>query len=172
MGSPSTSTEAQPAEDKVSPQKAEAPAAKPAPRGAAPQFVPEPPARAEQAPTAPPAPAAAPAPAPAPEPSANIAAPASGVAADAQGGRTDEMRAAPQLQRSMPERRSAAAQLQANVVQTPEDWLARIARMRELGQDEAADKELARFRERYPDYRLSEAMAKKVEKQAPAGPTK
>ncbi|HZS67451.1 MAG TPA: hypothetical protein VFA72_10075 [Burkholderiales bacterium] len=157
VSAPSTSTAAQPTQDKIAPQ-----------RRAAPQFTPEPPPPAEQPAAAPPAPA----PAPAPEPSANIAAPAPGVAAGAQGSRADETRAAPQLQRSIPERRSAAVQLQADVAETPDQWLARIARMRELGQDDAADKELARFRERYPDYRMSAAMAKKVEKQAPAAPAK
>jgi len=157
VSAPSTSTAAPPTQDKIAPQ-----------RRAAPQFTPEPPPRAEQPAAASPAPAAP----PAPEPSANIAAPASGVAAGAQGSRADETRAAPQLQRSMAERRSAAVQLHADVAETPEQWLARIARMRDLGQHEEADKELARFRERYPDYRIPEAMAKKVEKQAPAAPAK
>jgi len=72
------------------------------------------------------------------------------------------MRAAPQVQRSMAAR--------ANLVEAPDQWLARIARMRELGQDDEAEKELVRFRERYPDYRIPEAMAKKLEKRAPSPP--
>jgi len=83
-----------------------------------------------------------------------------GAAADAQRNRADKMRAAPQAQRSIAAR-------QSNLVEAPDQWLARIARMRQLGQDGEAEKELARFRERYPDYRIPEAMAKKLEKQAP-----
>src|SRR5215510_6113406 len=58
MSEPSPPAAAAPAQEKVTPHER-----------AAPQFVPEPPPRAEQAPAAP----AAPAPAPAPEPSANVA---------------------------------------------------------------------------------------------------
>jgi hypothetical protein len=148
----------------------QAPMNAPAQEREAPPAVPARPAerrRAERAPyfaaEPPPAPAAAPAPAP----NANVAAPAAGVAADAERKRTDETRAAPQLQRSM-----AAPRTAASAEEPPEQWLARIARMRELGQDEAADKELVRFRERYPDFRISEPMAKKVEKQAPGAPAK
>jgi hypothetical protein len=143
-------------------------AAKPAPRRRAEQasqFAPEPPPRVEQAPAA--------TPASAPEPSANIAAPMAGAAADAQRYRADEVRAtetrtAPQVQRSMAARRGAATEAQANLAETPEQWLERIARMRRLGRDDEAEKELARFRERYPDYRIPEALAKKLEKQAPS----
>jgi hypothetical protein len=147
MSAPSTPVAAPPSDK----QEPEAPAAKPAPRR-----------RAEPAPQL--------APAPAPEPNANVAVPAAGTAAEEERKRVDEIRAGPQAQRSMAAR--SAADVQANLVETPDQWLARIARMRELGQDEQADKELARFRERYPDYRIPEAMAKKVEKQAPAAPAR
>ena len=155
-------------QDKVAPQEREAPPAKPAPRRRVeetPRFAPEPPPRAESAAAVPP-----PAPAPAPAPDSNIAAPAAGVAAEAEQKRADESRAAPALQRPMAASRSAAANLHADVSETPEQWLARITRMRELGRDDEADKELARFRERYPDYRMSAALAKKVEKQTPGAP--
>ena len=161
MSAPSTSTQSQPSLDKVAPQEREAPAAKPALRRQAeqaPGFAPEPPPRAEQAPAAPPAPA--------PEPNASVAAPAAGAATEAEMKRADESRAAPQ--RPMAASRSAAANLQADVRETPEQWLARIARMRALGRDDEADKELARFRERYPDYRIPGAMAKRLEKQTPS----
>ena len=149
MSAPSTSMEAQPARDKVA-QEREAPPAKPAPRRRAPDvpFTPEPPPRAAQA-------------------------PAAGAVADAPRNRADEMRpaerrAAPQLQRSMAAQPSATAEAQANLVEAPEQWLERIARMRQLGRDEEAEKELARFRERYPDYRIPEAIAKRLGKQAPS----
>jgi len=145
MSAPATPGLSTPAQDKVAQERE------------APQFAPEPPPRTESAPTAP-APTSQPA--PAPEPSANIAAPMAGAPADAQRNRADEMRAAPQAQRSIAAR-------QSNLVEAPDQWLARIARMRQLGQDGEAEKELARFRERYPDYRIPEAMAKKLEKQAP-----
>ncbi len=155
MSAPSA-TVAPPSQEQAAPRDREVPAAppaKPAPRRRA-------------------APDVQFAPAPAPEPSANIAAPMAGAAADAQRNRTDEMRAAearvaPQLQRSMAARKSAATEAQANLAEAPEQWLERIARMRQLGQDDLAEKELARFRERYPDYRIPDAMAKKLEKQAP-----
>jgi hypothetical protein len=142
-------TVAAPSSDKPAAPQREAPPATPAPRR-----------RAEPAPQF--------APAPAPEPNANVAAPAAAAAADAERKRTDETRAAPQLQRSIVPARSAPAAAQANLVETPDQWLARIARMRQLGQDDEAEKELARFRERYPDYRIPEAMAKKLEKQVPS----
>ncbi|HYL23613.1 MAG TPA: hypothetical protein VEV21_04400 [Burkholderiales bacterium] len=141
MSAPATPVLSPRTQDKVAPQEREAPPARPAPRR-----------RVEQAP--------APPPAPAPQPSANIAAPMAGAAA--------ETRTAPQVQRSMGARLSAATEAQANLAETPEQWLERIARMRQLGRDEEAEKELARFRERYPDYRIPEAMAKKLEKQAPS----
>jgi hypothetical protein len=46
----------------------------------------------------------------------------------------------------------------------PERELERIAEMRRQGRDEEADKALAEFRKRYPDYRISQAMLEKVEK--------
>jgi len=42
--------------------------------------------------------------------------------------------------------------------------LERIARLRAAGRHEDADKALAQFRKRYPDYRLSDEMKAKVEK--------
>ena len=152
LSAPPTPEAAPPTRDQVAPQVREAPAAKPAPRRPAPQFAPEPPPRAESAP-------AAPAPAPAPESNANIAAPAAGVAADAQRKRADEMRAAPQLQRSMAAPRSAASTA-ARDEEPPERWLERIIELRREGKQEEADKQLAAFRARYPDYKLPAAALK------------
>ena len=62
---------------------------------------------------------------------------------------------------------SARAQTQmarASVEQSPELELERIARLRTAGRHEEADKALAEFRKRYPDYKISEAMLEKVEK--------
>jgi hypothetical protein len=46
--------------------------------------------------------------------------------------------------------------------ETPEQWLERIARLREAGKARAADQSLAEFRKRYPDYRVPEAMRARV----------
>ena len=48
--------------------------------------------------------------------------------------------------------------------QTPERWLERIAELRSQGKDDDADRELAEFRRRYPDYRISDAMLDKVKR--------
>jgi hypothetical protein len=46
--------------------------------------------------------------------------------------------------------------------ETPEQWLERIARLREAGKAREADESLAEFRKRYPEYRMSEAMRARV----------
>lgn len=47
---------------------------------------------------------------------------------------------------------------------SPEQWLQGIADLRRQGRDDEADRQLAEFRKRYPDYRISEAILEKVEK--------
>jgi hypothetical protein len=47
---------------------------------------------------------------------------------------------------------------------SPEAALERIAELRRLGRHDEADKALAEFRRRYPDYRIAEEMLKKVER--------
>jgi hypothetical protein len=51
---------------------------------------------------------------------------------------------------------------------TPEGELERIARLRREGRDDDADKALAEFRKRYPDYQISAEMRAKVERPVPA----
>jgi hypothetical protein len=51
------------------------------------------------------------------------------------------------------------------VLLSPERLLERIAELRKEGRHNEADQLLAEFRERYPDYRISEEMLKKVERQ-------
>jgi len=46
--------------------------------------------------------------------------------------------------------------------ETPEQWLERIAQLREAGKGREADESLAAFRKRYPDYKLSDAMRARV----------
>ena len=50
------------------------------------------------------------------------------------------------------------------VVLSPERLLERIAELRKEGRHDEADKALAEFRQRYPDYRISEEMLQKVER--------
>ncbi len=49
--------------------------------------------------------------------------------------------------------------------ESPEAALERIAELRRQGKHDEADKALAEFRRRYPDYRIAEEMRKKVERQ-------
>jgi hypothetical protein len=48
--------------------------------------------------------------------------------------------------------------------ETPERELERIAELRRQGRHDDADRALAEFRKRYPDYRISEAMRERVER--------
>lgn len=50
--------------------------------------------------------------------------------------------------------------------QSPEQMLQGIADLRRQGRDEEADKALAEFRKRYPDYKISEAILEKVERRS------
>jgi hypothetical protein len=61
--------------------------------------------------------------------------------------------------------REKAAALEARAPASPEQWLQGIADLRRQGRHEEADKALAEFRRAYPDYRISEPMLEKVEKQ-------
>ena len=72
---------------------------------------------------------------------------------------------------AMQERRSAEsvqapARLLGQVAKadSPEAALERIAELRRQGKHDEADKALAEFRRRYPDYRIAEEMLKKVER--------
>jgi hypothetical protein len=53
---------------------------------------------------------------------------------------------------------------QLGAEESPERRLARIAELRRAGRGDEADRLLAEFRRRYPDYRIPEAMLKKVER--------
>ena len=59
----------------------------------------------------------------------------------------------------------AIDQMQSKVeAERPEAGLERIAQLRRQGKQEEADKALAEFRKRYPDYRISDEMRAKVER--------
>jgi len=52
----------------------------------------------------------------------------------------------------------------AMAFEPPERWLERIAELRKAGKDEDADRQLAEFRKRYPDFRIAPDVLEKVEK--------
>jgi hypothetical protein len=52
----------------------------------------------------------------------------------------------------------------AKAQQSPQQWLDRIAELRQEGRHDEADRQLAEFRRAYPDYHLSDEMKAKVEK--------
>ena len=47
---------------------------------------------------------------------------------------------------------------------SPEQWLQGIADLKRQGRDEEAEKQLAEFRKRYPDYRIPDAIGGTMEK--------
>src|SRR2546423_5646744 len=49
-------------------------------------------------------------------------------------------------------------------VESPERWLERIAELRKAGRHDEADRELAEFRKRYPDFKIAPEMLEKVER--------
>ena len=117
-----------------------APKAARAQKPAAPAFTPEPPPQPVEAPRSAPAADAA-------REVAREVAPATQGSAGAPAARS-EMRAA-----------RVVAQ-----AESPERTLERIAELRRQGRHDEADKALAEFRKRYPDYRIPQAMLEKVEK--------
>jgi len=58
-----------------------------------------------------------------------------------------------------PDARVTGSREQAD--EPPEKWLERIAELRRAGRHEEADKAIAEFRKRYPDYRVPEALLKR-----------
>lgn len=108
--------------------------------------------------------AAAPVPPPsAPQPAPPVAEEAPRALAKQRSGEAARDAAPMMSQRSAPvagaKPESAAAQ-----TETPEAWLERIAKLRREGRHEEADKALAEFRKRYPDFRITREMLEQVEK--------
>jgi len=69
-----------------------------------------------------------------------------------------------EMEEQRPQANAAAGARLMSKTESPEAWLERIAGLRRQGKDEEADKALAEFRKRYPDYRLSDEMRTKVER--------
>jgi hypothetical protein len=149
----------------------------PAPARVAPRFVPPPPAQ----------PAPAPAPVAAAErstadmniargdasPSAAgaVASSAGAAARDAGAASEDSLRARSMARREMaaPAATPAPAakpapMLAKSMLDTPERELERIAQLRHEAKHDEADKALAEFRKRYPDFRIPEAMLERLER--------
>ena len=55
---------------------------------------------------------------------------------------------------------AARARMAEQAAETPERWLERIVQLRKEGRHEEAEKQLAEFRKRYPDYKVPEAALK------------
>jgi hypothetical protein len=131
----------------------------------APQVITARESQAELAKKSEPAPAVAQAPAPASPPAARQR------MADA-GKRTEQpLAAAPAAGRGAAEPAEdrapavAGAMLESRAkaeAETPQQWLERIARLREAGRHQEADESLAEFRRRHPGYEIPEAMRARV----------
>jgi hypothetical protein len=142
-------------------------------RRSAPEPFPADRAAVPRVPAAPQAAKAAPAPAPSAELSSRAdQAPGSASGVAGAGARRAEERSARDAEAAAPapqagpvqalKKRSAAqADMQA---ETPERELERIADLRRQGRHDEADKALAEFRKRHPDYVISEAMRERVER--------
>ncbi len=59
---------------------------------------------------------------------------------------------------------SRPAMARLDSAEAPEGWLNRIAELRRANRHEEADKALAEFRKRHPDYRLTEEVRSRVER--------
>jgi len=67
-----------------------------------------------------------------------------------------------EMRRQSPARETALLAKLAQ--QSPEQWLLGIDDLKRQGRHEEADKQLAEFRKRYPDYRIPEAITEKFER--------
>lgn len=130
--------------------RSETPAQKP--------FAPDPPAVADASPRAP-AESAAPAPAIASRAERDSAAVAGALSAPRQEAREDQVA---ERARTAPAPAAMAKRMQ--VQETPEQELERIALLRREGKHDEADKALADFRKRRPEFRIPEATLERVEK--------
>jgi hypothetical protein len=93
-----------------------------------------------------------------PEPAAKPAAPPPAAA------RIEPPRAAEAARDSAAPAAKAAMSRAPVAEETPEKWLERIAELRAAGRHDEADKALAEFRKRHPDYRIPEPVRERVER--------
>lgn len=112
-----------------------------------------------------PAPAAAPAPtAPPPAADERKAVEALSARTEARPREAEGGAAAARAQRAPGRQAASSVSAFARSAPSPEKWLQGIADLRRQGRHEEADRELAEFRKRYPDYRLTDEIKAKVEK--------
>ena len=76
----------------------------------------------------------------------------------------DRVEASAQRDEASAQRNKAMAKPAEDAAETPERTLARIAALRSEGKHAEADKLLAEFRQRFPQYRIPEATLEKVER--------
>jgi hypothetical protein len=131
-------------------------ASKPAP-SPAPERIPREPERARQPAREP----AAPPPAFVPDPKPQAQAGQPELAREAPSARSDSAGAAaspsePAARAQSPTESRRAAPMQAPAVETPERMIERIVQLRKEGKHDEADRLLAEFKRRYPDYRIPE----------------
>ena len=98
-------------------------------------------------------------PAPPPDETSNRARAMARADAEQAQAREEARAAAPTPARAAAERLASAA-----AVASPEQWLQGIADLRRQGRHEEADRQLAEFRKRYPDYRIPDAIRGPMEK--------
>jgi hypothetical protein len=112
-------------------------------------------------------PAAAPAPAPNQDAAGSIAQSSGRILERAEAPKPAVApKASANMQRRFDEDARTTSSLSAFALQSPEQWLQGIADLRKQGRHEEADKELAEFRKRYPDYRISPQVREQVERKA------
>jgi hypothetical protein len=146
-----------------------------------PGFTPDPAPKIQQAPAKPAPDAAAPAPAQAEsrirenatgdvaraEPSAQAerreASPAAGALSGGMN-RTQPQAAAAPVESAAPRDAARSRATESSQPEPPERWLERIVQLRKEGKHDEADKALAEFKKRYPDYAIPQAMRESVEK--------
>jgi hypothetical protein len=103
---------------------------------------------------------------PAPESAPPPAAPQAAPSPSSQGRAKAIIAAKPaaEAQRRIDDGARKGPMLSASAAQAPEQWLQGIADLRGQGWHEEADRQLAEFRKRYPDYKIPESMLKRVER--------
>jgi hypothetical protein len=113
---------------------------------------------------------AAPTQAPAPEPLAKrepspppAAPPAAEARESVRADETSRLKAQPEARAAMRSERALEKALDLAAA-SPEQWLQGIADLKRQGRNEEAEKQLAEFRKRYPDFRIPEAILEKFEK--------
>ena len=89
---------------------------------------------------------------------------AAGVRESARADAASSLEAPPEARAAMRAERMVEQKISGLAAASPEQWLQGIADLKRQGRNEEAEKQLAEFRKRYPDYRIPEAIVEKFEK--------